>query len=112
MVLCKPQTAALSLSFLTDSSLGWYSSSVAVTTGSMRRYLQPNQVAQVVQLLQDDTFTHVVARRFTVEKIPTNRPLHQESWIGLQKDINPAAGLLSATLCEEEQEEHCQSPTK
>ena len=49
-----PQTAALSLSFLTDYSIVKCSASVLVTTGSMRLYLQPNQVAQVVQLLQEE----------------------------------------------------------
>ncbi|KAJ8336531.1 hypothetical protein SKAU_G00377510 [Synaphobranchus kaupii] len=39
---------------------------VLVTTGSMRRYLQPNQVAQVVQLLQDGTSIRAVTRRFAV----------------------------------------------
>ncbi len=38
------QTIALSLCFLTDLSL------------AMRQYLQPNQVVQIVQLLQDGTF--------------------------------------------------------
>ena len=40
-----PQTVALPFSFLTDSSLVLCSASVLITTGSMRRSLQPNQVA-------------------------------------------------------------------
>ena len=44
-----------SLSFLTDFSLVLHFASADVTTGSMRRYLQPIQAAQVVQLLQDGT---------------------------------------------------------
>ena len=50
-----PQTIALSLSFLNDPSLVLCSASVFVTTGSIRWYLQPNQVAEVVQLRQDGT---------------------------------------------------------
>ncbi|KAJ8358874.1 hypothetical protein SKAU_G00153990 [Synaphobranchus kaupii] len=81
--------------------------------------LQPNLVAQVVQLLQDGTSIRAVAR-FAVspsslksmEEIPGDGPLHKESWTGPKKGINPAAGPVSAPLCEEEQEEHCQSPTK
>ena len=68
-----PQTIALSLSFLTDSSLVLCSASVLVTTGSMRRYLQPNQVAQVVQLLQDGTSICAVARRFAVSPSTVSR---------------------------------------
>ena len=37
---------------------------VIITTGSMRRFLNPTEVAQVVQLLKDGTSTHAVARTF------------------------------------------------
>ena len=37
---------------------------VIITTGSMRRFLNPTVVAQIVQLLQDGTSTRAVARRF------------------------------------------------
>ena len=37
---------------------------VIITTGSMRRFLNPTEVAQIVQLLQDGTSTRAVARRF------------------------------------------------
>ncbi|KAJ8332481.1 hypothetical protein SKAU_G00422700 [Synaphobranchus kaupii] len=47
--------------------------SALVTTGSMRRYLQPIQVAQVVQLLQDGTSTRAVARRFAVSPSTVSR---------------------------------------
>ncbi|KAI3367056.1 hypothetical protein L3Q82_009686 [Scortum barcoo] len=40
--------------------------STPVTLGSMRRSLQPTQVAQVVQLIQDGTSMRAVARRFAV----------------------------------------------
>ena len=52
----------LSLSFLTDFSLVLNFASVLATTGSIRWYLQPIQVAQVVQLLQDGTSIRAVAR--------------------------------------------------
>ena len=54
------------LIFSDDSSLVVCSASVLVTTGSKRRYLKPNQVAQVAQLLQDGTSICAVARRFAV----------------------------------------------
>ena len=38
----------------------------AFTSGSMRRSLQPTQVAQVVQLIQNGTSMRAVARRFAV----------------------------------------------
>ena len=68
-----PQKLALSLSFLTDSSLVLCSASVLVTTGSMRRYLQPNQVSQVVQFLQDGASIHAVTRRFAVSPSTVSR---------------------------------------
>lgn len=46
-------TNALSSSFLTDSSKDVCFDSVPITTCNMRQYLQPNQFAQVVQLLHD-----------------------------------------------------------
>ena len=39
---------------------------VIITTGSMRRFLNPTEVTQIVQLLQDGTSTRAVARRFDV----------------------------------------------
>jgi len=37
---------------------------VSVTTGSMRRYLDPTEVAQAVQLLQDGTSISTRAKKF------------------------------------------------
>lgn len=37
---------------------------VSVTAGNMRWYLNPTEVAQVVQLLQDSTSMCAIARRF------------------------------------------------
>ena len=53
---------------------------VIITTGSMRRFLNPTEVAQIVQLLQDGTSTRAVARRFehnlqNMEEIPGDRQL-------------------------------------
>uniref|UniRef100_A0A3Q3FZ92 Transposase Tc1-like domain-containing protein n=1 Tax=Labrus bergylta TaxID=56723 RepID=A0A3Q3FZ92_9LABR len=39
---------------------------LSLSSGSMRRSLQPTQVAQVVQLIQDGTSMRAVARRFAV----------------------------------------------
>ena len=49
------------------------SARVLVTTGSMRRYLQPNQVAQVVQILKDGTSIHALTRRFAVSPRTVSR---------------------------------------
>ena len=82
-----PQTTALSLAFLADSSLALCCACILDTTGSMRQYLQPNQVAQVVQLLQDGTSIRAVARKLaaspnslkSMEEIPGDQPLNKES---------------------------------
>ena len=47
---------------------------VIITTGSMRQFLNPTEVAQIVQLLQDGTSTHAVARRLCV---PAQSPEHE-----------------------------------
>lgn len=41
-----------------------------------------------------------------------NGLLHKDTWTGLQTGINPATRPVSALLCKEETEEHCQSPKK
>uniref|UniRef100_A0A8C4TJ22 Transposase n=1 Tax=Erpetoichthys calabaricus TaxID=27687 RepID=A0A8C4TJ22_ERPCA len=46
---------------------------VSVATGSMRRYLDPKEVAQVVQLLQDGTSIRAMARRFAVSLSTVSR---------------------------------------
>ena len=61
-----PQAFSLSLSFLTVFSLVLHLASALVPTGSMRQYLQPSQVALVVQLLQDGTSIRAVSKRFAV----------------------------------------------
>ena len=68
-----PQTGALSLSFLTDSLLVFCSDSVLVSTFSMRQYHQTDQVAQVIQLLQDGTSILAIARRFAVSLCTVSR---------------------------------------
>ena len=57
--MCWPQTVALSLSFLTHSSLVLCSASVLVNTGSLSWYLQHNQVGSSI---------HAVARRFAITR--------------------------------------------
>ena len=71
--MCWPQTIALPLSFLTDSSGVASSDSILFTTGSMRWYLKPNQVALIVQLLQGGTSIRTVARRFAVSPSTVSR---------------------------------------
>ena len=46
---------------------------VIITTGSMRRFLNSTEVAQIVQLLQDGTSTRAVARRFDVSPSTISR---------------------------------------
>lgn len=55
---------AFSLTFPADCSLVLCSASILVTNGSMRRYLLPNQVTQVVQLHLNSRSTHVAWGRF------------------------------------------------
>ena len=83
-----PQTNSLFLFFPTDCSLVLFSACVLVTIDSIRWYLQPNQVSQVVQL-QDGTSIHAVARRFDLSpslsqehggENKADRLLHKESW--------------------------------
>ena len=68
-----PQIISLSLSFLTYFSLVLHFASTLVTTGRMRRYLQPIQVAQLVQLLQDGASIRAVAKRFSVSPSTVSR---------------------------------------
>ena len=71
------QTFAHPLSFLTDSSLVWCSTSVLVTTGSIRQYLQPSQIAQVVQ---GDTLICKVTWQFAVSPSTTSRAWNRCDW--------------------------------
>ncbi len=54
-------------------SLVLYLARVNFTTGSMRRYLDPTEVAQAVQLLQDATSILSIARRFAVSPSTVSR---------------------------------------
>ena len=68
-----PQTIFLSSPFLADFWLVLDFASVLTTQGSMRRYLQPTEVAQVVLLIQDGTSMCTVARRFAVSPSTVSR---------------------------------------
>ncbi|KAI3363667.1 hypothetical protein L3Q82_001294 [Scortum barcoo] len=93
----------------------------ALRSGSMRRSLQPTQVAQVVQLIQDGTSMRAVARRFAVSVSVVSRAWRRYQETG-QYIRRRGGGRRRATtqqqdryllpLCKEEQEEHCQSPAK
>ena len=49
------------LTFSDFLSLVLHLARVSVTTGSMRRYLDPTEVPQAVQLLQDGTLIRAIA---------------------------------------------------
>ena len=51
---------------MADFWLVFHFSSAHTTRGGIRRYLQPTEVAQVVQLIQEGISMHTVARRFDV----------------------------------------------
>lgn len=95
------QIITLFVSSLTDSPLFLWSGSVLITTFSMKWFLQPNQVAQVVQLLLDGAFMYAVRQRFIAS------PGAVSKWGELEGAV---AGPVSAPLWKEEQEEHFQSP--
>ena len=86
----------------------------------MRRFLNPTEVAQIVQLLQDGTSTRSVARRFDVS--PAQSPEHggdsrrQAVTLGeLDRAVEgpqPISRTDICCLCKEEQVEHCPSPTE
>ncbi|CDQ90705.1 unnamed protein product [Oncorhynchus mykiss] len=61
-----PQTTSQFLCFLADVLVTFECWQCFHSSGSMRRSLQPTQVAQVVQLIQDGTSMRAVARRFAV----------------------------------------------
>ncbi len=74
MVLQVEATDIFSLLIFSDcSSLVLHLARVTVTTGSMRQYLDPTEVAQAVQLLQDGTSIRAIARRFAVSPSTVSR---------------------------------------
>ncbi|CDQ90361.1 unnamed protein product [Oncorhynchus mykiss] len=85
-----PQTTSQFLCFLADILVTFECWRCFHSSGSMRRSLQPTQVAQVVQLIQDGTSLRAVARRFAVS-------------VSVEGN-NPAVGPLLPPLCKEE---HC-----
>ncbi len=90
---------------------------VNVTTGSMRQYLDPTEVTQAVQLLQDGPSICAIVRRLAVSPSTVSRAWRRFQETGSYSRragqvLNPSAGPVSAPLCKEEQDEHCQSPVK
>ncbi len=90
----------------------------------MRQYLQPNQVAQVVQHLYILVHPYVPSQG-SLMCLPTRSHDHWGdtwrraiTWGELDMTVERTgmegldAGLLSDPLCMKEQEEHCQSPPK
>ncbi len=47
-----------------------------------------------------------------MEEIIGDGPLHKERWTGPEMKKQPSRRTGICSMCEEEQEEHCQSPTK
>ncbi len=83
---------------------------VNATTGSMRRYLDPTEVAQAVQLLQDGTSICTIARRFVVSHSAVSKV-----WRRFQESSysrRAGHGRRRSLTHQQEQDEHCQSPTK
>ncbi len=66
MVLQVEATDISLLIFSDCFSLVLHLAMLSVTTGSMRRYLDPTEVAQTVQLLQDGISIRAIARMFAV----------------------------------------------
>lgn len=65
----------LSDCFLVILGLVW----VGVTTGSTRRYLDPAEVDQLVQLVQDDTLKCAIGRRFAVSPSIVSRAWRKQA---------------------------------
>lgn len=107
-----------SSSFLTLLSIILHLTSV--TTAGIRRYLDPIEVAQLVEFLQDGALMRAIAKKVfqhslkSMEEISGDSKLLQESWTGSQNALNPSTGLVSFTLFKKEEDQHCQSqiPTK
>ncbi len=70
---CRPLTFFSLLIFPDCFSLVLHLASVSVTSGSMRRYLDPAEVSQAIQLLQVGTSIHAITRRFAVSPSTDSR---------------------------------------
>ncbi len=87
------QNKSLNISMIDSFSLVLHLARVSVTTGSMRRCLDPTEVAQAVQLLQNGTSIHAIARRFAVSPNTVTR-----AWRRFQKtDIYFRSHTISRT---------------
>ncbi len=117
MVLQVEATDIFSLLIFSDCfSLVLHLARVSVTTGSVRRYLDPTEVAQAVPLLQDGTSIRDIARRFAVSPRPSSvsraQRRFQEAGRYSRRAGQGRRRPLTHFLCKEKQDEHCQSPTK
>ncbi|KAI4904895.1 hypothetical protein NFI96_009961 [Prochilodus magdalenae] len=101
-------------SFVLFLQLTW----VSVTTSTMVGYLDSTEVAQVVQLLKDGTSICPIATRFALSPSAVLRvwwrfqetgSYSRRAGQGCRRFLTPQQ--VSAPLCKEEQDEHCQSPT-
>ena len=117
----RPLTFFSLLIFSDSFSLVLHLARVSVTTGSMRRYLDPTEVAQAVQLLQDGTSIRAIARRFAVSPSTVSRAWRRFQETGSysrrvgqsrRRSLTHQQDRYLLLLCKEEQDEHCQSPTK
>lgn len=74
MILWRSFQVSPPWSFLAGFPLVLILAWVIISTGSMRRFLNPTEVAQVVQLLQDGTSTRAAERRFNASYSTISRP--------------------------------------
>ena len=90
---------------------GW----LLVFAGAARRYLDLPDVAIAVQLLEYGERLRVVARRFerslpTMETLPADRRVHQETGSRSLQNGNPKAKPFSRLVVSSESNEYCSSP--
>lgn len=94
---------------------------VLLTAGGVTRYLQPKQVAQGLQLLQDggaslnaicEGLLCLSAQPQECEEILGKWALHDESWTGAVEEHQPSRRTNICSFVEGGAEEHCQSSTK
>lgn len=83
---------------------------VCDTTGRMRTLQRFHK--QSINMHQPEVCCVSLHSLKSLEKIPGDRQLLQQSQTEVQKVLNPSAGPVTVPLYMEEQDEHCQRPTK